>query len=78
VEELTVSTFKATCLAVLERVRATGRPVLVTKRGVPIAEVGPPSPTATDSQWLGKLAGTGRLVDDLIAPVSDEWEALAP
>lgn len=79
-EELSVSTFKATCLAVLERVRKTGRPVLVTKRGVPIAEVGPPSATATDTQWMGKLADTGRLVDDLIAPVSDEreWEATAP
>jgi len=39
-----VSKFKATCLARLERVRRTGRPLLITKRGVPIAQVVPPPP----------------------------------
>ncbi len=30
-ETMAISKFKATCLAVLERVRRTGRPVVVTR-----------------------------------------------
>jgi hypothetical protein len=32
-EEIAISKFKATCLAVLEKVRKTGKPVLVTRFG---------------------------------------------
>src|SRR5207302_1891342 len=38
-EEMAISKFKATCLAVLERVRKTKKPILVTRFGEPIAEV---------------------------------------
>jgi prevent-host-death family protein len=73
-----ISEFKATCLAVLERVRRTGHAVLVTRRGEPIAEVVPPPPGARGAAWLGSMAGSAAIVGDLIAPVSDasEWEAL--
>ena len=42
-EEIAISKFKATCLAVLERVRKTGQPILVTRFGQAIAEIRPPS-----------------------------------
>ena len=38
-EEIAISKFKATCLAVLERVRKTGQPIRVTRFGQPIAEI---------------------------------------
>ena len=41
-DQISISKFKATCLAVLERVQQTRVPVLVTKRGVPVAEIKPP------------------------------------
>jgi prevent-host-death family protein len=77
-ETIPISRFKATCLAVLERVRRTGMPVVVTKRGEPIAEVVPPTPEASGKPWLGAMRGTGRVVGDIVAPASepDEWEAL--
>lgn len=77
-ESISISQFKATCLAVLERVRRTGRPVLVTRRGEPIAEVLPPSPRARPDRWLGRLEGRARIVGDIVAPASDErdWEVL--
>ena len=71
-----VSAFKATCLAVLERVRVTGEPVLITKRGVPIAEVVPPSRPAGPKRVLG--GAPGKILGDIVAPVvdPDEWDAL--
>jgi prevent-host-death family protein len=75
VEEMPISTFKATCLAVLERVCRTGQPVLVTKRGAPVAQIVPPSPPGT---WLGSMRGTAQIVGDVVEPVAGatEWEAL--
>lgn len=77
-ETIAISKFKATCLAVLERVRKTGKPVVVTKRGKPIAEVVPASPEPRGKTWLGAMRGTGRVVGDIVSPASEpeEWEAL--
>jgi len=78
-EVISISAFKATCLAVLERVRRTGRRVTVTKHGEPIAEVVPPSPASNPGGWLGSMRGRFRIAGDIVAPASDEedWEALA-
>jgi prevent-host-death family protein len=75
-EEIAISKFKATCLAVMERVRRTRKPVRVTRFGKPVAEIVPPSPPA--ERKLGALAGTGRIVGDIVAPASDEsdWDVL--
>jgi prevent-host-death family protein len=77
-QEIAISKFKATCLAVLERVRRTRQPIRVTKFGNPIAEVVPPSPSPKKKGWLGSMAGTGTIVGDIVSPASDEtdWEAL--
>jgi antitoxin (DNA-binding transcriptional repressor) of toxin-antitoxin stability system len=40
-KEIAIFKFKATCLAVLERVRKTGDPVPVTRFGHPIAQIKP-------------------------------------
>lgn len=77
-EEMAISKFKATCLAVLRRVRGTGQPVRVTRFGQPVAEIVPPSPPARDGSWLGCMRGSGRIVGDIVAPAADEsdWEVL--
>lgn len=77
-ETIAISKFKATCLAVLERVRRTGKPVVVTKYGQPVAEVVPPSPEPAGSGWLGSMRDRGRVVGDIVAPVvkPEEWEVL--
>jgi prevent-host-death family protein len=78
IETIAVSKFKATCLAVLERVRRTGKPIIVTRRGEPIAEVVPPSPARPSSSWLGSMGGSVRYIGDIVSParVPEEWEAL--
>lgn len=76
-ESIAISEFKATCLAVLERVRRTGTSIVVTRRGQPIAEVIPPSAASVGDAWLGSMQHTARIVGDLVAPVGgdDDWEA---
>ena len=76
-ETMAISEFKATCLAVLERVRRTGQPIIVTKRGEPIAKVCPPAPSVAAGDWIGSLAGSAKILGDIVSPVVDpeEWEA---
>jgi len=77
-QKMAISHFKATCLAVLERVRRTGRPVLVTKRGAAVAQVvPPPSPERPTKSAFGCMAGTAREVGDVLEPLPEkDWEAL--
>ena len=77
-EEIAISKFKATCLAVLERVRKTGKAVLVTRFGKPGAEVVPRCASRKPKHWVGSLAGTGQITGDIVSPASaeDNWEAL--
>jgi prevent-host-death family protein len=77
-EEIAISKFKATCLAVLEKVRKTGKVVVVTRFGKPVAEVVPPHASRRQKHWVGSRAGTGQILGDIISPASDEsdWDAL--
>ena len=74
---IAISELKATCLALLDQVRRTATSVVVTKRGVPIAEIVPPSAAATGGDWIGAMRGSATFLDDLIAPVAEpgEWDA---
>ena len=75
---MAISKFKATCLAVLERVRRTGQPVLITRFGKPVAEVVPPRPQPRSNDWLGSLSRTVSFTGYIISPAIDEedWETL--
>lgn len=73
-----ISKFKATCLAVLERVRKTGQPVLVTRRGEPVALIEPPPKPEKRMSWLGMFSSRGKIAGDIVSPAleSGEWEVL--
>jgi prevent-host-death family protein len=77
-QTMSISKFKATCLAALERVRKTGEPLLITKRGVPMAQVLPAPPPAPHAESaFGCMAGTAEEVEDIVAPLlAEEWEVL--
>ena len=78
VESIAISEFMATCLAVLERVRRTGTSVLVTRRGVPVAEINPPSAATVGADWMGSMRTTATIVGDIVKPIADDdWDALA-
>ncbi len=72
-ESLSVSEFKATCLAVLEDINQQKKRVVITKRGKPIAEV---IPFETDHEGIS-LKDTVTFMEDIISPVAeDDWEVL--
>ncbi len=77
-EEIAVSKFKATCLAVIERVRTTGQPILITRFGRPVGQLTPPPPPQRPQGWLGLYEGQGSTVGDIISPAvdPDDWEVL--
>lgn len=70
---VSVSEFKAHCLRLFEEMRETGEPIVVTKRGVPIAVVQPSGPEAP-RRVVGAMKGTGRILGDVVAPALDEDE----
>jgi len=68
--------FKAQCLAVMDDVNATGEPVIITKRGTPVAKV---VPVASGKQDLfGFMAGEFEIVGDIEGPAVplDHWEVM--
>ena len=78
IQEIAISEFKAKCLSLLEEVDRTKRPLRVTRRGKPIADVIPALPDAEDRSWIGSMAGTMEITGDIVSPVIDigEIEAL--
>lgn len=75
-KQMPASKFKARCLSVMDDVNATGEPVLITKRGTPVAKV---VPVASKKQDLfGFMAGEFKIVGDIESPVVplEEWEVL--
>jgi prevent-host-death family protein len=77
-EVISISQFKATCLAVLNRVKRTGQRVLVTKHGEPIALIEPPPLPEDKAHWLGSFKNTGKILGDILSPVTEEkdWGVL--
>lgn len=64
--------FKAKCLQLLDEVAARREPLVITKRGKPVARLVPMPP---DAQLFGALAGSVLNEGDIVAPVDAEWDA---
>lgn len=68
--------FKQRCLSLLDDVGATGEPIVITKRGRPVAQVVPVTSQRLDD-WRGALRNQGEITGDLVAPAADpgDWDA---
>jgi antitoxin (DNA-binding transcriptional repressor) of toxin-antitoxin stability system len=69
-QEIPISKFKATGLAVLERVRKTGEPIAVTRFGHPIAQIAPPE-AGKQTPRFGTGVGSITVHGDIVGPSSD-------
>ena len=67
--------FKARCLKVMDQVRATREPVIITKRGRPVAKLVPVDRRGDDI--FGCLKGVVEIVGDIESPLvaPEDWEA---
>ncbi len=72
-DDIAISKFKATCLAVLQQVLKTGKPIQVSRFGQPIAEIHPPASLRTPRRFGARIA-TGKIVGDIVGPISNESE----
>ena len=61
--------FKARCLALLDRVARTGEPLVVTKRGRPVAKLVPVEP-----EGRSNLAGSVTFHGDIVKPILGGWD----
>jgi prevent-host-death family protein len=68
--------FKARCLSVMEQVKKYRTPVVITKKGRPVAKLVPAD--VPPAGVFGCMAGTARITGDVEAPVlgAAEWEAV--
>jgi prevent-host-death family protein len=69
--------FKARCLRLMDQVRSSRTPVVITKRGKPIAKLVPVDEESR-SQVFDSLKGRIEILGDIVSPVVslDDWEAL--
>jgi prevent-host-death family protein len=76
VKQMPAGQFKARCLSVMDDVNATGEPVLITKRGTPVAKVVPV--TSKKQDLFGFMAGELKIIGDIESPVIplEEWEVM--
>ena len=71
-----ISDFKAKCIATLRTVERSKETVVVTRRGEPIAEIGPVAIAA--GRVLGAQRGCMAIKGDIIkSEFSDEWAMCA-
>lgn len=61
--------FKAQCLALLDEVAQTREPLVVTKRGKPVAKVVPVE------DGIPSLHGSILWQGDLVSPIDVQWDA---
>jgi len=71
-QEIAISEFKAKCLAVLERVRSTKKPIRITRFGKPVAEVVPPASVQERSSWIGSMKQSFEIVGDIVSPADND------
>lgn len=75
---MSATEFKAKCLEAVEEVARTGEPIVVTKRGRPIAELKPvpaKKPRHTLKSFRAALKGMVKIQGDIISPIDVQWNA---
>jgi len=64
--------FKARCLALMDDVQSTREPIVITKRGKPVAKLVPAE--NEKDEWIGRLKGVIKIVGDIESPI-EGWES---
>ncbi len=68
---ITAAEFKANCLRLMDEVAQRRTPIVITKRGKPVAKLVPINEEPIDI--FGRMAGTIKICGDIIGPLDVEW-----
>jgi prevent-host-death family protein len=74
--EISAAEFKAKCLKLMDEVAKTRKPIVITKRGKPVAKLVAAEPERR-RPLFGYMAGTITCVGDIESPIDVAWEAEA-
>jgi prevent-host-death family protein len=70
--QITAAEFKAKCLRLMDEVSKRRTPLVITKRGKPIAKLVPVEAEPIDP--FGCMAGTVKILGDITSPIDEnEW-----
>lgn len=75
-DEIAISQFKANCPDVIEQVKKTGKPILITRFGQPMAQI-VPLEREKRAPRFGTGVGSLPIIGDMVGAISDisDWEA---
>jgi prevent-host-death family protein len=70
--QIPAAAFKANCLRLMDEVAKRRVPIVITKRGKPVAKLVPVDEEPID--LFGYMAGTIKICGDIVSPIDDvEW-----
>ncbi len=72
-QKIAAGEFKAKCLSLLDEVQRQRKPIVITKRGKPVAKLVPADDRP--ASFIGSMKGTMEITGDIISPIDVEWEA---
>jgi prevent-host-death family protein len=67
--------FKAECLKLMDEVARTGRSILITKHGKPVAQLAPVP--AKPGSLFGYMKNTVQIKGDVVATTGETWDAMS-
>ena len=70
---MTATEFRAKCLGLIDEVAETGREIVITKRGRPVARLVPYR--RKPRSLFGMDRGRMKILGDITAPIDVEWDA---
>ena len=70
---MTATEFRARCYRLMDEVAETGRELVITKRGKPVARLRPLRPSL--GPWFGRDKDIIKIHGDIGAPIDVEWDA---
>jgi prevent-host-death family protein len=73
--DVSISEFRAKCSDFVDQVDRTRRPLRITRQGVPVAILIPPSHRRPLKFVLGDMIGTAEIVGDIVSPVFKKMDA---
>ena len=65
--------FKAKCLQMIDEVQRLRMPIVITKRGKPVARLVPVD--EEKPKLFGRMKGTIKILGDIVGPTGEKWFA---